>query len=86
MVAFASLAVFGAAVLLLALTPGPNMIYLVSRSICQGRAAGVQSLFGVVLGFVVHMLAAAAGMSAVLLAVPFAYEALNILWSVFLDR
>jgi len=85
-VAFASLAVFGAAVLLLALTPGPNMIYLVSRSICQGRAAGVQSLFGVVLGFVVHMLAAAAGMSAVLLAVPFAYEALNILWSVFLDR
>ena len=31
---------FGAA-LLMALTPGPNMIYLISRSLCQGRAAGV---------------------------------------------
>ncbi len=34
----------------LLLTPAPNMIYLISRSICQGRAAGVFSLFGVLAG------------------------------------
>jgi threonine/homoserine/homoserine lactone efflux protein len=35
------------------LTPGPNMIYVISRSITQGRAAGLVSLGGVALGFVV---------------------------------
>lgn len=53
------------------------MIYLISRSICQGRAAGVVSLFGVMAGFVVHMVAAAAGLSAVFIAVPFTYELLK---------
>src|SRR6201998_3614224 len=59
------------------LTPGPNMIYLISRSICQGRAAGLISLGGVALGFVVYMLCAAFGITALLLAVPFAYDALR---------
>lgn len=59
------------------LTPGPNMIYLISRSICQGRKAGVTSLIGVVAGFFVHMFAAAVGLTAVFLAVPMAYEALK---------
>ena len=58
------------------LTPGPNMIYLISRSICQGRMAGLISLGGVALGFVVYMLAAAFGITALLLVVPYAYEAL----------
>lgn len=40
------LLIFAAACLLLVLTPGPNMIYLISRSICQGRKAGVTSLLG----------------------------------------
>jgi threonine/homoserine/homoserine lactone efflux protein len=71
------LALFAAAALIMVLTPGPNMIYLVSRSICQGRGAGVISLFGVIAGFVVHMLAAAIGLSALFLAVPLAYEALK---------
>ena len=52
------LLIFAAACLLLVLTPGPNMIYLISRSICQGRRAGVTSLIGVVTGFFVHMFAA----------------------------
>jgi threonine/homoserine/homoserine lactone efflux protein len=78
------LLIFVAAAFLLALTPGPNMMYLVSRSICQGRAAGVLSLLGVVLGFVVHMLAAAAGLSAVFLAVPFAYETLKFAGAAYL--
>ena len=71
------LLIFVAACLLMVLTPGPNMIYLISRSICQGRKAGVTSLVGVVSGFFVHMFAAAAGLTAVFLAVPMAYEALK---------
>jgi threonine/homoserine/homoserine lactone efflux protein len=61
----------------LALTPGPNMIYLISRSITQGAPAGIVSLGGVALGFVFYMLCAAFGITALLLAVPFAYDALR---------
>lgn len=59
------------------LTPGPNMIYLISRSICQGRLAGLISLGGVALGFVFYMLCAAFGITALLFAVPYAYDALR---------
>lgn len=69
--------IFAAACLLMVLTPGPNMIYLISRSICQGRKAGVTSLLGVVADFFVHMFAAAVGLTAVFLAVPMAYETLK---------
>ena len=48
----------------LVLTPGPNMIYLVSRSISQGRSAGLVSLLGVAAGFGVYLAAAAAGPTA----------------------
>jgi threonine/homoserine/homoserine lactone efflux protein len=66
------------------LTPGPNMIYLVSRSICQGRAAGLVSLAGVALGFVFYMLCAAFGITAIFLAVPFAYDALRAAGAIYL--
>ena len=59
------------------LTPGPNMIYLVSRSITQGPMAGIVSLGGVALGFVFYMLCAAFGITALLFAVPYAYDALR---------
>jgi threonine/homoserine/homoserine lactone efflux protein len=59
------------------LTPGPNMVYLISRSICQGRIAGLISLAGVALGFIVYMVCSALGVTALLLAVPFAYDALR---------
>lgn len=62
----------------LVLTPGPNMIYLISRSICQGRMAGLISLGGVALGFVVYMFCAALGITALLLAVPYAYDVLRL--------
>ena len=77
MVPFDDLLLFAGAALLMVLTPGPNMIYLISRSICQGRRAGVISLLGVVAGFLVHMLAAAIGLTALFLAVPLAYEVLR---------
>jgi threonine/homoserine/homoserine lactone efflux protein len=71
------LAAFGLVALGMVLTPGPNMIYLISRSICQGRAAGLISLTGVALGFVFYMLCAAFGITVLVLAVPYAYDALR---------
>lgn len=62
----------------MALTPGPNMIYLISRSISQGRAAGLVSLGGVALGFIFYMVCAAFGLTALMMAVPYAYDALRI--------
>lgn len=80
----ASLAAFALIALGMVLTPGPNMIYLVSRSISQGTGAGLVSLGGVALGFVFYMLSAAFGISALLLAVPFAYDALRFAGAAYL--
>ncbi len=77
MIPINDLLIFAGAALLMVLTPGPNMVYLISRSICQGRKAGVISLFGVVAGFLVHMFVAAVGITTLFLAVPFAYEVLK---------
>lgn len=71
------LAAFALLSLGMVLTPGPNMVYLVSRALSQGPAAGLISLAGVALGFVVYMLCAAFGITALLLAVPLAYDALR---------
>jgi len=68
----------------LVLTPGPNMIYLISRSITQGPMAGIVSLGGVALGFVFYMLCAAFGVTALLLAVPYAYDALRFAGAAYL--
>ena len=68
---------FVLASVLLVLTPGPNLLYLVSRTLAQGRAAGLVSMAGTTTGFVVHILAAALGLSAVFAAVPVAYDALR---------
>ena len=77
MIELSNLLIFVGACLLLALAPGPIMIYLVSRSICQGRAAGVLSLFGATLGVMTHMFAAVIGLSGLFLAAPVAYEILK---------
>jgi threonine/homoserine/homoserine lactone efflux protein len=68
----------------LVLTPGPNMIYLISRSLCQGPKAGLISLGGVVLGFLFYMVFAALGITALLMAVPFAYDTLRICGAAYL--
>nr|WP_249170949.1 LysE family translocator [Burkholderia vietnamiensis] len=68
----------------MALTPGPNMLYLISRSICQGRRAGLVSLGGVALGFVFYMFCAAFGITALLLTVPYAYDALRFCGAAYL--
>ena len=66
------------------LTPGPNMIYLISRSISQGRMAGLVSLGGVALGFVFYILCAAFGITALVFAVPYAYDVLRICGALYL--
>ena len=52
--------------LLLNITPGQDTLYIVTRSVAQGRAAGLWSVLGIASGSVVHTLAAAFGLSAIL--------------------
>ncbi len=73
----ANLLTFALVALGMVLTPGPNMIYLVSRSISQGPKAGLISLGGVAVGFVFYVLCAAFGITVLLMAVPYAYDALR---------
>jgi threonine/homoserine/homoserine lactone efflux protein len=68
----------------LVLTPGPNMIYLVSRSITQGRRAGLISLAGVAAGFGVYLIAATVGLAAVFALVPPVYTALKLAGAAYL--
>ena len=84
MIPAGELFLFAGAALLMVLTPGPNMIYLLSRSLCQGHRAGVISLLGVAAGFLVHMFAAAAGLTAIFMAVPLAYDILKWLGAAYL--
>lgn len=79
-----SLIAFALICLGMVLTPGPNMIYLVSRSICQGPVAGLVSLGGVALGFVFYMLMSALGITVLVMAVPFAYDALKFAGAAYL--
>lgn len=84
MPSYASLVGFALLSFGMVLTPGPNMIYLISRSITQGAAAGIVSLGGVALGFVFYMLSAAFGITALLFAVPYAYDALRFAGAAYL--
>ncbi|MEI5677372.1 MULTISPECIES: LysE family translocator [unclassified Mesorhizobium] len=81
---FSNLATFALLALGMVLTPGPNMIYLISRSLSQGPVAGLISLGGVALGFVFYILCAAFGITALVLAVPYAYDALRFAGALYL--
>lgn len=69
---------------MLAITPGPNMIYVMSRSIAQGRSAGLISLGGVMLGYLTYMFSAAFGITALLLKVPGASAVLGAVGALYL--
>lgn len=66
------------------LTPGPNMVYLTSRAISQGRLAGMISLAGVALGFICYLVASGLGLSALFKAVPVAYDVIRIAGAFYL--
>jgi len=80
----ASLTVFVAAALVLLLTPGPAVLYIVARSIDQGRRAGLVSMLGVHAGTLVHIGAAAAGVSAILAASATAFGVVKYLGAAYL--
>jgi threonine/homoserine/homoserine lactone efflux protein len=79
-----TLAAYALLALGMVLTPGPNMAYLISRSICQGRMAGLISLGGVATAFLFYVFSTALGVSALLFAVPFAYDALRVAGAAYL--
>lgn len=81
---FAVILTFAMIALGMVLIPGPNMLYLISRSIVQGKRAGLISLFGVATGFVVYMLLAAFGITAIVMAIPFAYDTVKFLGALYL--
>ncbi|MEO3873218.1 LysE family translocator [Nonomuraea sp. B12E4] len=66
------------------LTPGPNMIYLISRSVTQGRRSGLISLTGVFLGFTTYLTATCLGLTAVFAYVPAAYTGLKLAGAAYL--
>jgi RhtB (resistance to homoserine/threonine) family protein len=75
---------FLAAGILLNLTPGPDMAYILGRSIAQGREAGVASALGICVGSIFHTCAAALGLSAILAASALAFGAIKLLGGAYL--
>jgi threonine/homoserine/homoserine lactone efflux protein len=70
--------------LAMVLTPGPNMMYLVSRSISQGRRAGFVSLAGTCVGFLAYMTLANVGLAVVFVVVPWLYVGFKAAGAVYL--
>jgi threonine/homoserine/homoserine lactone efflux protein len=80
----AGLAVFVVAALALLLVPGPAVLYVVARSIHQGRRAGLASVLGIHVGTLVHIAAATAGLSALLVSSSVAFTAVKVAGAVYL--
>ncbi|HKP51044.1 MAG TPA: LysE family translocator [Chloroflexia bacterium] len=79
-----TLYIFLLATLALNLTPGPDMLYVIVRSIGQGRMAGVASSLGIGVGCIVHTVAVALGLSALLRSVPFAFDVVKYVGAAYL--
>ena len=75
---------FVVAAIMLNAIPGPAVLYIVTRSIDQGRAAGLMSVLGVAVGSMVHVTAAALGLSALLLSSSIAFESVKYLGAAYL--
>ena len=84
MISTEALVLFALASLVLALTPGPVWLYLISRTLAQGRRAGYFSMLGVTAGLALHALLAALGLSVVLLAVPLAFDVIRLAGAAYL--
>ncbi|RCW46829.1 threonine/homoserine/homoserine lactone efflux protein [Halopolyspora algeriensis] len=84
MIDITAMAGMAAVALGLVLTPGPNMIYLVSRSITQGPRAGMISLTGVAVGFFAYLVAATTGLVAVFTLVPALYTVVKLAGAAYL--
>jgi threonine/homoserine/homoserine lactone efflux protein len=79
-----TLALFAVAALTLLVIPGPAVLYIVTRSVDQGRAAGLASVCGVHVGTLLHVAAAALGLSALLVSSATAYDTVRWLGAAYL--
>src|SRR4051794_8715890 len=79
-----NLPLFIPAAILLIITPGPVVLYIVTRSINQGRRAGLVSVMGSELGNLCHVFAAALGLSAILLSSALAFDVVKYLGAAYL--
>jgi threonine/homoserine/homoserine lactone efflux protein len=75
---------FVVASVVLLLTPGPAVLYIVARSVERGRAAGLVSVLGIHLGTIVHIVAAAVGLSALIVSSAFAFAVVKYLGAAYL--
>jgi threonine/homoserine/homoserine lactone efflux protein len=74
-----ALILFLIATVSLNLSPGPDMLYVISRSLGQGRKAGIVSALGIGAGTLVHTSIAALGLAAILVSLPIAFQTSNLL-------
>lgn len=81
---FSSLSLFLAGTLILLLTPGPAVLYIVARSVDQGRRAGIVSVLGIQTGTLVHVVAATLGLSAILVTSALAFDLVKYLGAAYL--
>ncbi len=79
-----TITIFAGASLLFAVVPGPAVIYIVTRSVHQGRAAGLVSALGIATGTLVHVPAAAVGLSALLVSSAAAFTVVKYLGAAYL--
>lgn len=79
-----TLLAFTAAALVLTITPGPDMTLFMSKTLTQGRRAGLTAVFGVTVGLVIHTILAAIGVSALLAASQLAFTLLKIVGAAYL--
>jgi threonine/homoserine/homoserine lactone efflux protein len=78
------LAIYSAAALVLAITPGPGIFYVAARTLAGGRAEGIASSFGTGLGGMFHVLAGSLGVSAIVLASAELFTALKLVGAAYL--
>ena len=79
-----TLALFAVAAITLLVIPGPAVVYIVARSVDQGRVAGLASVGGVHVGTLLHVAAAALGLSALLVSSAVAYDTVRWLGAAYL--
>jgi len=84
MIHLPNLPVFLLAALILLLTPGPAVLYIIARSMDQGRLAGFVSVFSIESGNSVHVLAATLGLSAILMSSALAFSIVKYLGAAYL--
>lgn len=81
---FQTFSLFLAAALLVAVTPGPGIFYVAARTLAGGRAEGIASSFGTGVGGLVHVIAGAVGVSALVMASAEAFTLLKIVGAIYL--